>query len=399
MRKRVACVMGDIDLVRSLGLAGIPCAVVARPGAAPRFSRFTRAVLEWADAWTRPEALVATLVRFAAAQPEPPTLFYQEDRELLLVSRHRDQLAPVFRFVAPDPSLVEALVDKAQFQLLAARLGLPVPPARQLRPGDQTAAAALDLRFPIVLKPLTRRTDQWEPLGGSGKALQVQNPAELSRLWPRLAAANLELLAQELIPGPETRIESCHVYVDGDGEIVASFTGQKIRTWPRHYGHSTALTITDAPDVAALGRELVSQLQLRGVAKFDFKRGPDGTLYLLEVNPRFTLWHYPGAVAGVNIPALVHGDLVGLPRPAIPRARAGVTWCKVWSDVAAARESGVPLWKWMPWALRCEAKRAVAWDDPLPLLVAGVWECARRAIALVRGASAAAHAVNPVNAR
>ena len=39
----LACVMGDMDLLRPLGLARIPCVVVARPGAAPRFSRFARA--------------------------------------------------------------------------------------------------------------------------------------------------------------------------------------------------------------------------------------------------------------------------------------------------------------------------------------------------------------------
>ena len=54
-----------------------------------------------------------------------------------------------------------------------------------------------------------------------------------------------------------------------------------------------------------LGRTLVQRLGLRGVAKFDFKRAADGRLFLLEVNPRFNLWHHPGALAGVNLPALV----------------------------------------------------------------------------------------------
>ena len=37
----LACVMGDMDLVRPLGLAGIPCAAVAPAGAPPRYSRFS----------------------------------------------------------------------------------------------------------------------------------------------------------------------------------------------------------------------------------------------------------------------------------------------------------------------------------------------------------------------
>jgi hypothetical protein len=27
----------------------------------------------------------------------------------------------------------------------------------------------------------------------------------------------------------------------------------------------------------------------------------------------------------------------------------------------------------MPWALRCEAKSGVAWDDPIPLFGAALW--------------------------
>jgi len=125
--------------------------------------------------------------------------------------------------------------------------------------------------------------------------------------------------------------------------------------------------------VTALGRELVRRLGLRGVAKLDFKRAPDGQLYLLEVNPRFTLWHHLGARAGVNIPALVYADLAGLPRGRVLQARAGVRWCKPWDDVAAARAAGVPFLRWLPWALGCEAKRVVAWDDPMPFVRAVLW--------------------------
>jgi D-aspartate ligase len=112
----------------------------------------------------------------------------------------------------------------------------------------------------------------------------------------------------------------------------------------------------------------VQRLGLRGVAKLDFKRDPQGKLHLLEVNPRFNLWHHPAAIAGINLPALVYADLVGLPRPAALRARAGVRWCRMWKDFPAAWAGGVPLPTWLAWALRCEAKSALSWDDPLPVL-------------------------------
>ena len=94
-----ACVLGSMDLVRPLGLAGIRCVVAARAGAPPRFSRFTAARLEWTDPWRHPDVLARTLLAFAAAQAAPPVLFYEEDGDLLFISRWRDALARAFHFV------------------------------------------------------------------------------------------------------------------------------------------------------------------------------------------------------------------------------------------------------------------------------------------------------------
>ena len=362
----LACVMGDLDMVRPLGLAGIRCAVVTHPGNPALHSRYTHAALVRDDSAEQPNGLLDALVRFGREQAEPPVLFYQDDAQLLLVSRNRERLSRAFRFTIADAELVEDLVDKSRFQALAERLGLPVPATRRLHPAREPAPGRLDLRFPVIVKPLTRRRI-WDEAEGFGKAIQLDSLDELRALWPRLAEIGMDLLVQEMIPGPETRIESYHVYVDGRGSIAGDFTGRKIRTYPVAYGHSTALTITDEPDVAALGRSLTERLSLRGVAKFDFKRAPDGTLHLLEVNPRFNLWHHLGAVAGLNLPALVFADAIGLPRPAMGRARPGACWCHVTKDRLAAKESGVPMSEWLPWVLRCEAK-AIAWNDPMPFL-------------------------------
>ena len=369
----LACVLGDMDLVRPLGLSGIDCVVAVPPGAAPRFSRFTRAALEWSNPWEQGDRLVETLMRFGTAQAKPPVLFYESDGELLLISRNRDRLRQAFRFVIADQELVENLVDKERFQKLAERLSLPVPAARRLRPDQDLKPAELGLRYPIVVKPLTRRPDVWKAVAKSAKAVRVNSPNELLELWPRLAASGVTTLAQELVPGPETCIESYHVYVDEQDEIVGEFTGRKIRTYPREYGDSTALMTTNAADVAELGREIVQLLRLQGVAKFDFKRAPDGTLYLLEVNPRFNLWHHLGAVAGVNLPALVYGDLNGQPRPAGTAARSNMRWCRIWQDAQAARAMKLSPARWLPWALGCEAQRLLSWDDPMPFVSACMW--------------------------
>src|SRR5207247_9910155 len=167
---------------------------------------WARPALGWGAAWDAPGAQGDVLVRFAEAQPEPPVLYYEEDRELLLVSRFRDRLARAFRFVVADADLVEALVDKARFQELAARLDLPVPRAHVLHPEVEPCPAELAVRLPCIVNPLTRRVDRSEPVGSRANAIRVHTFRVARALYPLLAEARAPALAQELVPGPETPV-------------------------------------------------------------------------------------------------------------------------------------------------------------------------------------------------
>ncbi|HKP90666.1 MAG TPA: hypothetical protein VJT75_11930 [Thermoleophilaceae bacterium] len=381
----LACVLGDTDLVRPLGLAGVRCAVVTRRDSPKAYSRYVDARIEWADNWGDVEHLLANLLAFAAGAAAPPALFFQYDGDLLFVSRNRDALAERFRFTIADAELIEQLVDKTLFRELAAELGLPVPATTVLSPGAQNGPPELPFAFPVILKPVTRRDATWRPVAGKAKALIVDSPHDFAAVWPQLARAAVGIVAQEHVAGGEERIESYHAYVDERGDVAGEFTGRKIRTLPARFGHTTACEVTDEGDVRELGRHCMKVLGLGGVAKLDFKRAPSGELKLLEVNPRFNLWHLPGAVAGVNLPALVYADLAGLPRPPARLTRPGVRWSLPWNDLRAARQQGVGLTRWLAWQARCETRHVVAANDPMPFLRGFAWRRLRRRITPGRG--------------
>lgn len=371
-----AIVMGDIDLVRALGLAGVRCALFALPDERARFSRHVAEVLPWIDHWQRPQDVTRSLLEFAARQTQPPVVLPQTDGDLLVISRHREQLAGAVRHSLADAELIEDLVDKERFAALARNAALPVPPTQRLDPTSGNGPGDLGLRFPLVVKPITRRQDRWAPLSAA-KARHVATPAQLADVWQALLRDDLAVIVQEAIPGPESLVESYHAYIDARGDVVAEFTGRKIRTLPAQYGTSTAVELTRAPELAELGREIYARIGLRGVAKADFKRDRDGQLKLLEINPRFTLWHHPAALAGINIPALVHADLTGRPRPPVASATAGLAWCDPLPDLRAARAAGLSTATWLRWSRRCKARSGSAWDDPLPFLGATAWPIAR----------------------
>ena len=368
-----AFVMGDRDLAVPVRAAGTRVTIVSPATSVSRFSRHV-------DGWlpdTRPdeERLVTALLEAAEASQAPAVLFYQLDEHLLFVSRHRERLGRGLRFVLPPADLVQGLVDKAAFGELAIDLGLPVPPSWVI-PVDEGQAHRADLPLPLVVKPL-RRVSAWGE-DQATKAVLVQRREDLAELLRRLAGRHDRVLAQTLVPGPESCIESYHVHVDASGQVRSEFTGRKLRTYPAAMGHSSALVTTTAPDVVAAGHEVVERLGFTGVAKLDFKRDEAGRLWLLEVNPRFSLWHHLGAAAGVNIPASVLSELLDLPRPPSGPARAGATWCRLARDLRAARSEGIPLPVWARWALRTDTRSSVDPLDPMPMLARGAMSVRRR---------------------
>lgn len=361
----VACVIGDMDLVRPLGIAGVTCVAAGPTQTETRWSRYTRGSVELPDLWEEPELTVERLISFARGQDRKPVLFYQKDPAVLTISRYRHELGQYFDFVVPEATLVEDLVDKDRFQLRARSLGLPIPEGSVVTGGGSMTLIE-GIAFPVIVKPVlrSRPLETWRPVAGGAKAVLCGTTGELAALLNRPEVEGERFNVQRYIPGDETRIVSYHAFIGDDGDLVGDFCGRKIRTIPPEFGQSTAVEIVDLPDVRAAGLRVLRAFEFSGVAKVDFKEADDGTLYLLEVNPRFSLWNHPAAVAGVNVPAAVYRYLTEGSVDPLPQAREGVRWVQVWGDRRAARDAGVGLGEWARFVANAQARRAFHLSDP-----------------------------------
>jgi predicted ATP-grasp superfamily ATP-dependent carboligase len=398
--KPLACVVGDVSLVRALGRRGIPVALATNElGSSATLSRYCHEVVPLPSFVDRPHDAVSALVQWAETQREEPVLFYQGDHDLLAISRHRSAIRAAFRCVLPRAELVEDLVDKLRFADLAARLRLPTPHTLSLRRGDELARAiGCWERFPCVLKPATRShwfgsRVQVEAIGSNQKAVRVESREQLTGLLPLLAAHQTDFVLQEAVEGAEDRILSYHAYVRPGGELVGEFTGKKVRTAPRRYGISTYVEITEDSELRALGRDLVRRLSFSGVLKADFKKDMrDERISLLEVNPRFNLWHHPATIAGACIPELVYQDCVAPRSARTPlRIRPGVRWMNAREDLRSYDEhhaqGGLSLGRWMVEAVTADVKEDLCLIDPLPGLSELVGVARRKLLRLAQAVS------------
>src|SRR3954471_13777859 len=129
---RPVVLLGGLNIVRALGMAGIPVIIASSDRRTPSMaSRYCSGVLQLPPLSRRDE-VVETLVRagkrLAAEHGAKPPLFYDNDDRLALVQECRAKLEPHFALLLNDPGLGTALLDKGRFQGLSGPGGLPAPP-------------------------------------------------------------------------------------------------------------------------------------------------------------------------------------------------------------------------------------------------------------------------------
>jgi predicted ATP-grasp superfamily ATP-dependent carboligase len=176
--------------------------------------------------------------------------------------------------VLPSTELVEDLTDKVRFFALARRHDLLVPDTLAVPVGGGASKVLQHWdHFPCVCacvcvcKPTMRTENRYEFTGSYQKALHIETRGDLESLLPKIEASNMRFLIQASVEGGEENIVSYHAYVRPSGEIVAEFTGHKVRTAPKLYGRSTYVEITNDREVRDLGRATVAKLGFSGSSR------------------------------------------------------------------------------------------------------------------------------------
>jgi predicted ATP-grasp superfamily ATP-dependent carboligase len=292
--------LNALGLARSLAAGNMPIVIVGDRGGGPAMdSRHGRKVQVTE---TSGDALLAALSDIAAHSTAQPVLFLTEEKSVRTVSEHRDRILPGFRIRLPEHERLMALMHKTGFQALADEAGSLLPRALPLQSSADLAVVA-QLRFPCVLKPAKK---DYAYGARFQKAYVVANIDEVERLFNEIAPVMSDLVVQEWIEGDDSDIHFCLVYMGDGGELVSSFSGRKLRSWPRRIG-GTASCISAAGDAAELERltlEFFRAVGFSGMGSMEYKRDRrDGRFQMVEPTvARTDFQEEVATVNGVNIP-------------------------------------------------------------------------------------------------
>ncbi|MGH6872164.1 MAG: ATP-grasp domain-containing protein [Rhizomicrobium sp.] len=273
-------------VMRCIAALGAEVHVFAGPDARSlAASRFCKTLREMAfEPAPNPEALIALIESHAAAHGIDMVLPADAITTRVLAGI-RDRLS-IRCFPIPDLATFDTLATKDRFMRFCIENAIRHPEGHLLANREALLAALANgcIRLPAILKPVNR----W---GSVGVVRIDENNA-------RDIAATIDyapILVQDFIEGDDRSISIFAV----DGRV----TKQVTYCYP-----GGAFTFAAEPELARIVGGIARDLRLDGVFNFDARIEADGTVWLLECNPRFFFTMDAAMVAGANFAKLEERD-------------------------------------------------------------------------------------------
>lgn len=205
---------------------------------------------------------------------------------------------------------------------LAQSAGIACPETRSLfREDFFHTCAAEGFDYPLVVKGLFY------------DAKVAHTPEEAIAAFRRIAGEwGLPVLAQKFAPGEEINLTGLG---DGQGKLIGAVMMKKRALTDK--GKAWAGISIHDESLLAAARRLIAATRWRGPLEVEVMRGPDGTLSLIEINPRFPAWIYLSAGVGRNLPETLVRLMLKEDVKELPAAAAGTLFIRY------AMETIVPL--------------------------------------------------------
>ncbi len=320
-----------LGVVRALGEAGVPVFVLhydARDMA--HVSRHVKAEFTVPPPQTHEvdfvEALVRHADRFRGAMLLPAS-----DETTVAVSRHKERLAAHYVVACTDWEVTRNFIEKRRTYELAAKAGVPTPQTLVPTTIDEARDFARRIGFPLLVKPSQSHL-YYERF--KRKMSPVNAEAELAQRVGEALGATLEVMLQEIVPGPDCAVVNYNAYAS-EGRSLVEFTARQIRKAPPNFGSPRVAVSERIQEVIEPGRATLRALGFEGFACSEFKRDSrDGCYKIVDVNGRPNLSGLLAVRCGINFPLLHYRHLMYGELPAASAFTAGVYWVDFVRDVA-----------------------------------------------------------------
>jgi D-aspartate ligase len=284
-----------------------------------------------------------------------PVLISTADLYVTSIAEHAAALSECFLFAHSVASQALLATKKRQYELSESH-GLPVPRTRFVTSLEDIVEFASVARFPCLLKPVHFRDWMRLPPGHpllDQKIVIANSKEDLAAKYRLAAEASADLVAQEIIEGPDTAklvYLSCYAK---NGVRLGHCMLRQLRTNPKDFGSASMVEPTVDEEADRLCDGFLRGMSYTGICEIELKRDSrDGQVKMIEANPRYSVTADAGTYAGVELGWLHYLDLIdGLTgRKAVPVEPRGRDFRHVVLErdsaaIASYRAAGLLTWR------------------------------------------------------
>ncbi len=293
------------------------------------------------------------------------------DLSVLLLSRHRAEIAEWFHVALPDEAVVEMMIDKFKFYSFAMKEGFPIPQTFFLYNRADAEKAAQQLTYPAMLKP-PLKTPEWDKNTGI-KVCKIRDANDLLEVYDRTCRWAEVLMVQEWIEGGDTDLFTSNCYFSRDSRCQVIFISRKLRQWPHEIGIGCFSEEIRNDVVRDETIRLFEHVRYRGLGYLEMKYDPVRRKhYIIEPNIGRPTGRSANAEAGgVELIYTMYCDCVGWPLPENrEQTYRGAKWIYLRRDLQSVfkhwRRGNLTPGQWLKSLRGVKYDAVFSWSDPLP---------------------------------
>lgn len=255
------------------------------------------------------------------------TQYRKDSRKLLLIpcgdgyteliAQFKEELSSVFICPTVDLDTQALLSNKVSFYETCEKYGLPYPQTLIITKAmaEENHSLSLPFEFPVALKPAN--SVEWLDIDFEGrkKAFIIDSQNEFDDIIEKVYRAGYrsEMIAQDFIPGDDSRMRVLNAYVDQHHQVRMMCMGHPLLEdpTPEAVGNYVAIMPDYNEEVCLKIKKFLESIKYTGFANFDMKYDVrDGEYKLFEINLRQGRSSFYVTLGGYNLAKYIVEDYV-----------------------------------------------------------------------------------------
>ena len=239
----------------------------------------------------------------------------------------------------PNYDIFQKANDKWQLLALCKENFIPHPQT-QLLTSSNLQEAADAIGFPALIKPNIS-------VGARGITM-VYSLSDLQDKYDGILRKYGECTLQEYIDNSGAPYYNVMMYRNAKGNIINTVIIEIIRYYPIKGGSSSFCRTVESKELSEICTKTLEVLNWTGFADFDILQTKDGDFKIIEINPRVPASIRAAEVSGINFPALIVNDMLGIkisPYAYVPNKQLRYLGLDImWFISSNRRFSCIPSW-------------------------------------------------------